>query len=78
VGDRDAAGHVALNAAVEPGLCATCVHRRRIVSGRGSEFVLCERALSDPAFPRYPQLPVRICPGHEQQRPGAPEEDPER
>lgn len=51
--------------APEPGLCATCLHHRIIRSGRGSTFYLCERSRSDPAFPRYPPLPVLACRGYE-------------
>jgi hypothetical protein len=32
---------------------------------RGSSFSLCERSRSDPAFPRYPRLPVLECAGFE-------------
>jgi len=46
------------------GLCACCLHARRIESARGSIFYLCERSASDPAFPKYPQLPVIECAGH--------------
>jgi hypothetical protein len=46
------------------GLCANCLHARRIESARGSMFYLCERSDSDPAFPKYPQLPVIECSGH--------------
>lgn len=51
------------------GLCARCIHARLIVSGRGSQFVLCERSRTDPRFPRYPSLPVVVCAGFER-RPG--------
>jgi hypothetical protein len=47
------------------GLCATCVHAKVIMSSRGSTFYLCQRSLADPAFPRYPPLPVVRCAGHE-------------
>jgi hypothetical protein len=47
------------------GLCATCRHARRIVSARGSVFWLCRRSETDPAFPRYPALPVLACTGYE-------------
>jgi len=50
--------------AVHPGLCAGCVHLRLLTSRR-SVFVLCGRAAADPAFPRYPPLPVRSCCGFE-------------
>jgi hypothetical protein len=46
------------------GLCADCQHARRIASARGSIFYLCERSASDPAFPKYPSLPVIECSGH--------------
>jgi hypothetical protein len=47
------------------GLCADCRWARRVTSARGSVFVLCRRAETDPAFPRYPRLPRLACPGHE-------------
>ncbi len=46
------------------GLCARCRHARVIATPR-SEFWLCERSKTDPAYPRYPRLPVASCPGHE-------------
>lgn len=51
-----------------PGLCATCVHLELKDSGR-SVFVRCALAGRDPAWPRYPPLPVRACAGHEEKRP---------
>ncbi|MCD6016323.1 MAG: hypothetical protein K0R88_2407 [Solirubrobacterales bacterium] len=47
------------------GLCDTCAHQRIVRNTRGSAFSLCERSRSDPAFPRYPRLPVRECGGYE-------------
>lgn len=46
------------------GLCATCRHAERLASPR-STFLRCRRADADPAYPRYPPLPVTNCPGHE-------------
>ena len=46
------------------GLCADCVHAKRIESSRGSRFYLCELSASDPAFRKYPRLPVLQCPGY--------------
>jgi hypothetical protein len=46
------------------GLCGTCIHARRVESGRGSLFLLCELSLTDPRFPKYPRLPVLSCPGY--------------
>jgi hypothetical protein len=50
---------------VAPGLCAACVHLRLLASPR-SVFVRCGLAASDPAFPRYPALPVLRCAGFRQ------------
>jgi hypothetical protein len=46
------------------GLCATC-RFHRVVTGARSTFHLCERSFVDPAFPRYPPLPVRQCGGYD-------------
>ena len=43
------------------GLCATCVHARRVTNDRGSVFVRCAYATVDPSFPKYPRLPVLAC-----------------
>jgi hypothetical protein len=47
------------------GLCDSCLHQRVVRNTRGSTFSLCERSRTDPAFPRYPRLPVVRCAGHE-------------
>lgn len=46
------------------GLCADCLHCR-VITARRSRFYFCERSAIDPAFPRYPRLPVRVCVGFE-------------
>ena len=51
--------------AQQAGLCDSCRHQRLVPNSRGSVFSLCLRSRSDPRFPRYPQLPVLACPGHE-------------
>ena len=48
---------------VSAGLCADCIHARKVTSGRGSEFLLCDLAAVDPRFRKYPALPVRQCEG---------------
>jgi hypothetical protein len=48
------------------GLCAACCHVETIVSARGSTFYLCQLALTDPRFAKYPTLPVLACEGYEQ------------
>ena len=48
-----------------PGLCGVCRHSRLITTTRGSTFRLCQRSETDPAYPRYPALPVLRCRGFE-------------
>jgi hypothetical protein len=47
----------------DAGLCDRCRHQRLIKNTRGSVFSLCELSRTDPAFPRYPRLPIRSCTG---------------
>ena len=37
-----------------PSLCETCVRMREVVTPRGSRFLLCRLALTDLAYPKYP------------------------
>ena len=46
-------------------LCEQCSHRRGVVSGTGSRFLLCRLALSDERFAKYPPQPVLDCRGFE-------------
>jgi hypothetical protein len=48
----------------DAGLCDTCTHVQIITSSKGSSFVLCRLSEVDPAFRRYPRLPVIACPGY--------------
>lgn len=48
------------------GLCDTCRHQKVIRTTRGSAFSLCRRSKVDPAFPKYPRLPVARCAGYEE------------
>jgi hypothetical protein len=50
------------------GLCDTCEHQVEVRNTRGSVFSLCARSRTDPAYPRYPRLPVLECPGYEKSR----------
>jgi hypothetical protein len=43
------------------GLCADCQRARPITSSHGSVFYLCEYSTIDPAYPKYPRLPVLQC-----------------
>jgi hypothetical protein len=51
------------NRGPDAGLCAKCLHARRIESPHGSVFYLCELSFSDPHFSKYPRLPVISCEG---------------
>ncbi|MEK7824169.1 MAG: CoA-binding protein [Candidatus Eisenbacteria bacterium] len=44
------------------GLCRDCRHAREVPAARAT-YWLCRRSAGDPAFPRYPALPVRGCRG---------------
>mgnify|MGYP001176767063 CR=1 FL=1 len=46
------------------GLCAHCRHARQVPAPRAA-YWLCERAVTDPAYEKYPRLPVLACPGFE-------------
>ncbi len=45
------------------GLCVRCANVRIVESRRGSRFYRCQLADVDPAYVRYPPLPVISCPG---------------
>lgn len=47
------------------GLCSVCRHSRIVYSARRSRFFLCELAQVDPAYRKYPPLPMHTCPGFE-------------
>ncbi|HEV7529803.1 MAG TPA: hypothetical protein VGO29_12980 [Solirubrobacteraceae bacterium] len=47
------------------GLCDTCAHQQQVRNTRGSVFSLCKRSREDPAYPRYPRVPVLSCRGYE-------------
>lgn len=48
-------------------LCESCTQRREITSGTGSRFLLCELALTDNRYRKYPPQPVMRCPGYEEE-----------
>jgi hypothetical protein len=58
------ARNVARTAGAEQGLCASCAHARIVESSKGALFVLCRLSYTDPAFDRYPRLPVIACDGY--------------
>lgn len=51
------------------GLCERCRHQRVVRNTRGSRFSLCERSREDPAYARYPRVPVLRCQGFESRPP---------
>ena len=53
------------------GLCDHCVHQRKVGTTRGSTFSMCLRHRTDPAFPKYPPMPVVRCRGYERPDPSA-------
>jgi hypothetical protein len=50
---------------VRVGLCASCSHADVVRSSKGSTFYLCRLSEMDPAFRKYPVLPVRVCSGYQ-------------
>ena len=60
MGSRKKAG----DAGIPAGLCADCLHARRIESERGSVFVMCQLSATDANFAKYPRLPVLSCAGY--------------
>ena len=53
------------------GLCSSCAHQKLVRSGRGSTFSMCLLHRTDPAYPKYPRLPVKACAGYERRPAGA-------
>lgn len=47
------------------GLCDSCAHQRVVKNTRGSTFSMCERAKTQPEYPKYPRIPVLECRGYE-------------
>jgi hypothetical protein len=45
-------------------LCRTCQHRKDVISGKGSRFLLCLLSLEDRRFPKYPPQPLVQCSGY--------------
>ncbi|HVX43185.1 MAG TPA: hypothetical protein VHC49_04850 [Mycobacteriales bacterium] len=52
---------------VEPGLCARCRYALLRPTRRGTTYLRCTRAEWDERLAKYPRLPVRSCPGYENQ-----------
>jgi len=65
VSERDDAPGPAPTFLPQVGLCSICRHGQRQENPRGSTFWRCRKSDLDPAFRRYPPLPVASCAGHE-------------
>lgn len=59
-----------------PGLCGNCRHAQVIETRKGSRFFRCRLSEGDPAFPRYPRLPVLVCTGWSRRPVPGPGTDP--
>lgn len=57
-----------MSAPLVVGLCESCRFQRVVRNTRGSVFSLCLRSKDDPAYPRYPRIPVLACGGFEERR----------
>jgi hypothetical protein len=55
-------------------LCDRCTNVHIIENRRGSRFYRCRLADVDPAFVRYPPLPVLSCPGFTPEEPSSVQE----
>ena len=47
------------------GLCARCLHARKLSTKSGARIYLCGRSKTDARFAKYPRLPMAECPGYE-------------
>ncbi len=45
------------------GLCGQCAHVLVRPTRRGTTYLRCGLAADNPAYPKYPRLPVLSCPG---------------
>jgi hypothetical protein len=57
--------HSAADPPVDAGLCGSCRHALVRPTRRGTVYLRCGRAATDPRYPKYPPLPVRRCDGHD-------------
>ena len=56
---------MAVTPSARAGLCDSCRFAEIVTSSRGSVFYLCMLSETDPAFRRYPSLPVLRCSGYQ-------------
>lgn len=49
-------------------LCETCSHKKEVVTGKGSRFLLCRKSETDRRFQKYPPQPIHRCIAYEESR----------
>ena len=49
-------------------LCESCDHMKEVVSGKGSRFLLCQKAATDGRFKKYPPQPIAKCIGFDRKK----------
>jgi hypothetical protein len=54
-----------MGSSAPPGLCESCRWARHITTRRGAGFIYCTRSDTDPAYAKYPALPIVACAGYE-------------
>jgi hypothetical protein len=57
---------------MKAGLCDSCIYKSVVPNERGSHFIFCLLSKKDPAFPKYPALPVLECEGYTMKDDSAP------
>ncbi len=65
VRDNGELGSATFSGGFVSSLCELCRHCRVVVSGKGSRFFLCQRALTDARYAKYPPQPIYACIGYE-------------
>jgi hypothetical protein len=53
---------------MNPSLCESCPHMKEVISGKGSRFLMCQKAADDNRFQKYPPQPIVQCGWFEQKR----------
>ncbi|MDB4637638.1 hypothetical protein OAK47_01240 [Planctomycetaceae bacterium] len=52
-----------------PTLCDYCRHRKLVISGKGSRFLMCQKSSEDKRYPKYPPQPVVECAAFDRDEP---------
>jgi hypothetical protein len=43
-------------------VCVDCIDHRKVISGKGSVFLLCQSYATPKTWPKYPPQPLSFCP----------------